>query len=60
VHTGSKEVKDKEFKKKNPNQKYPVLETHDGCIFETHAIIRHVARLDPSKHLFGKSQFEHA
>jgi glutathione S-transferase len=34
---------DKEYLKKNPNATYPVLETKEGCIFESNAILRYIA-----------------
>jgi len=50
-----------EFLKKNPLGKVPVLETDDGnSVFESNAIARYVARLNPSANLFGKSVYEAA
>jgi elongation factor 1-gamma len=41
-----KDIKDnKEFQKKNPLGQVPVLETPEGCVYQTNAIIRHIARL---------------
>jgi len=45
---------------KNPLGKVPVLETKDGCIAESNAIARYVARLDSKTHLFGSSDYEAA
>ncbi|KAG6435251.1 hypothetical protein SASPL_100121 [Salvia splendens] len=47
-----------EFIKMNPIGKIPVLETPDGPIFESNAIARYVARLNPDKNLFGSSSIE--
>jgi len=49
-----------EFLKKNPLGKIPVLETPEGCIFESNAIARYVARLNESSLLLGKNAFETA
>ncbi|KAL1542791.1 elongation factor 1-gamma 2-like [Salvia divinorum] len=47
-----------EFIKMNPIGKIPVLETPDGPIFESNAIARYVARLNPDNNLFGSSSIE--
>lgn len=39
------ETKSSEHMKKNPNGKIPVLETSDGCIYESNAIMYQVARI---------------
>jgi len=49
-----------EFLAKNPLGKVPVLETPEGCIFETNAICRFLARIDPKTQLFGNDDFEKA
>jgi elongation factor 1-gamma len=51
-----KDVRDKEFKKRNPHNKIPVLETTEGHIYETNAILRHLAR--SGKDLYGSTPFE--
>lgn len=43
---------------KNPLGKVPVLETEEGCIFESNAIARYVARLRRDNNLYGKTFFE--
>ncbi|XP_051123526.1 elongation factor 1-gamma 2-like [Andrographis paniculata] len=48
-----------EFIKMNPMGKVPVLETPDGPIFESNAIARYVARLNPNAPLFGSSAIEY-
>eukprot|EP01023_Acetabularia_acetabulum_P059127 TRINITY_DN7093_c0_g1_i1.p1 TRINITY_DN7093_c0_g1~~TRINITY_DN7093_c0_g1_i1.p1 ORF type:complete len:385 (-),score=81.18 TRINITY_DN7093_c0_g1_i1:126-1280(-) len=48
-----------EFLKKNPHGKVPVLETDHGCIWESNAIARYVARL-ADKGLFGKTHLDAA
>eukprot|EP01041_Mallomonas_annulata_P010634 gene10634-22201_t len=47
-----------EFKKKSPLGKVPVLETSSGCIFESNAIARYVARMRRDTELCGVSFFE--
>ena len=49
-----------EFLEKNPLGKVPVLETPEGCIFESNAIARYVARLRRDTSLYGSSFFESA
>lgn len=51
----AKELHTAEFKAKNPLQKVPVLETPSGCIFESAAIARYVARLRADTNLLGAS-----
>jgi len=48
-----------EFLKKNPLGKVPVLETPEGCIFESNAIARYVASLGKNK-LLGNTPYESA
>nr|QLM00657.1 translation elongation factor gamma chain [Ziziphora clinopodioides subsp. bungeana] len=48
-----------EFVKMNPIGKMPVLETPDGPIFESNAIARYVAKLNPDSNLFGSSTIEY-
>jgi elongation factor 1-gamma len=50
----------KEFRKKNPNVKVPVLETSEGCIYESNAILRYLARLSQTNKIYGASKFEQA
>jgi len=47
--------KNAEFKAKNPLGKVPVLETAQGCIFESNAIARYIARLRQDTELLGSS-----
>jgi elongation factor 1-gamma len=54
-HTKTKEV---EFLKKNPNGKIPVLETKDGFIYESNAILRHIARANKGKGLYGSNEHQ--
>jgi elongation factor 1-gamma len=49
-----------EFLKKNPNGKVPVLETEEGSIWETTAILRYIARLDENTQLLGATYYENA
>jgi elongation factor 1-gamma len=55
-----KDNKTPEFLAKNPLGKVPVLETSHGCIFESNAIARYVARLRQDSDLYGTSFFESA
>jgi elongation factor 1-gamma len=55
-----KDNKTPEFLSKNPLGKVPVLETDEGCIWESNAIARYIARLDPNTHLLGSNAFENA
>ncbi|WOL10424.1 elongation factor 1-gamma 1-like isoform X2 [Canna indica] len=47
-----------EFIKMNPLGKVPLLETHDGPIFESNAIARYVTRLKADNPLYGSSLIE--
>jgi elongation factor 1-gamma len=53
-----KDLKTEAFKAKNPLQKVPVLETPSGCLFESGAIARYVARLRGDSNLLGASNFQ--
>jgi elongation factor 1-gamma len=48
----------KELKKKNPNAKVPVLETPEGPIYESNAILRYIARISKGEKLYGNTKFE--
>lgn len=50
--------KTKEFLAKSPMGRVPLLETEDGCIFESNAIARYVARLRRDTELYGSSYFD--
>lgn len=58
VHTDYSETKTPEFKARNPLGKVPALETPEGNVYETAAILRHIARL--SGKLYGESLFQSA
>jgi elongation factor 1-gamma len=47
-----------EFLAKNPLGKVPLLETSQGCIFESNAIARYIARIRTDTELYGVSFFE--
>ncbi|MCO5566537.1 hypothetical protein L7F22_020214 [Adiantum nelumboides] len=49
-----------EFLRLNPFGKVPVLETPDGPVFESNAIARYIAKLDPEACLLGSSPYEAA
>lgn len=56
-----KDNKTKQFLKKNPQGKVPVLDTPDGPVWESNAIARYCARLNGDKaNLFGKNAYEEA
>lgn len=55
-----KEVNTPAFRAKSPLGKVPVLETAEGCIFESNAIARYVARLRRDTNLTGASFFDSA
>lgn len=48
------------YLKLNPFGKVPVLETPDGPVFESNAIARYIAKLDPEGTLLGCSTYEYA
>jgi glutathione S-transferase len=52
------DIKSENFKKIHPMNKIPVIETSEGKLFETNAILRHVARLSANKALYGGDIFE--
>ncbi|KAL7692643.1 putative elongation factor 1B gamma, S-crystallin, glutathione S-transferase [Plasmopara halstedii] len=54
----AKDTKSAAFKSKTPIGKVPLLETEEGCIFESGAIARYIARLRPDLGLYGKTFFE--
>mgnify|MGYP001561911369 CR=1 FL=1 len=51
-------AKSKEYKQKCLTGKFPCLETSDGTLFESAAIARYFARLNPDKHLAGMNNRE--
>ena len=52
--------KSPEFLAKSPTGKVPLLETSEGCVFQSNAIARYVARLRTDAGLFGATFFESA
>jgi len=57
---GQSEEARNEFKKKNPNGLVPTLETSDGYLYETNAIVRYLARSNEGAKIYGKNDFERA
>jgi elongation factor 1-gamma len=47
-----------EFLAKNPLGKVPVLETDQGCLFESNAIARYIARTRRDTKLFGNTFYQ--
>jgi len=47
-----------DFLAKNPLGKVPVLETEEGCIWESNAICRYVARYGECTQLLGSTEYE--
>jgi elongation factor 1-gamma len=59
VFTNYDQSKTPEYLKKNPNGKFPVVETPEGkFVYESNAILRMIARHDPSQKLYGAGSFE--
>ena len=54
------EVRGEEYKKINPNQLVPALQTKDGILYESNAILRYLARENPSAGLYGKDPYQEA
>jgi len=54
------EVRGDEYKKINPNQRVPALQTKEGFLFESNAIIRYIARENASSGLYGTNPYEEA
>lgn len=51
-------VRTEAFLKMNPNGKIPVLQTADGAIFESNAIIRYLARQNAGANLYGNGAYQ--
>lgn len=47
----------KKHLKRNPLGQIPVIEVKEGNLYQTHAILRYIAR-NGEKHLYGSSAFE--
>lgn len=60
VRLSPEEANTKEYKLKCLTGKFPCLETQDGHIFESAAIARYIARLNPEQKLAGQNNFEAA
>mmetsp|Transcript_13512 Transcript_13512/g.15473 ORF Transcript_13512/g.15473 Transcript_13512/m.15473 type:complete len:216 (-) Transcript_13512:169-816(-) len=54
------EIRGEEYRKINPSQKVPALQTKDGFIFESNAILRYIAREYPTAGLYGSNPMEEA
>lgn len=54
------DLKKKEHIARNPLGKIPVLETKEGNIFESNAILRYIARQVPESKLYGSNPYEAA
>lgn len=53
-----KDNKTPDFLRKNPNGEVPTLESPDGCIYESNAIAKYIARKGSDKGLYGSSEYE--
>lgn len=49
-----------EFLAKNPNGRIPVLDTPEGSIWESNAIVRYIARVGGNKSFYGNTPYETA
>jgi glutathione S-transferase len=58
VQMTAEQANSKEYKLKCLTGKFPCLETADGTIFESAAIARYLARLNPDAKLAGGNNFE--
>ena len=54
------EVRGDEYKKINPTQRVPALQTQEGFLFESNAIIRYLARENPTAGLYGADPYQEA
>jgi glutathione S-transferase len=52
------QTKSPEYLAKNPNGKVPAILTSKGVVYESHAIMRALARAHPEAKLYGKNSFE--
>jgi elongation factor 1-gamma len=60
VNLDAEEQKSKDYKQKCLTGKFPSLETPEGHLFESAAIARYIAKLNPEKGLYGNNAFEQA
>jgi glutathione S-transferase len=58
VDADMKLIKSKDFTKKNPLAKIPVLETDKGCIYESNAILKFLGSFSQDQSLLGSSVYE--
>lgn len=58
INLDAEEQKSKEYKQKCLTGKFPCLETPEGHLFESAAIARYIAKLNPEKGLYGHNPFE--
>lgn len=54
------DLKKPEHLKRNPLGKVPVVETSEGFLFESNAILRYIARLNSDSQLYGKNSYENS
>jgi len=58
VHLDHKILKETDLLKKNPTGKIPILETETGTLWESNAILRYVAGLNPALNLAGSDNWK--
>jgi elongation factor 1-gamma len=59
-YTGYPQLKTPEYLKMNPKGEAPVLETEQGFLYESSAILRYLASLNPEAGINGRNSFEAA
>jgi len=60
VYLESHRLQEPELLQKNPNGTIPILETENGCLFESNAILRYVGGLNPGLSLLGDNNWHRA
>lgn len=58
VYTKTEQIKTEEYLELNPKGEAPVLETSEGVIYESSAILRYIAAQRPELGLAGRTPFE--
>ena len=58
VNISHEDIKKPEHLARHPLGKVPAIETADGPLFESNAILRYIARLNRAKGLYGANAYE--